>query len=70
MKCSKEQAESIPEKIVIGREDTEFGSSVLVKDKESLKDSGFFDRQTGEGIKPVIDRVDIEEILLYIVKHR
>ena len=70
VKCSKEQAESIPEKIVIGREDTEFGSSVLVKDKESLKDSGFFDRQTGEGIKPVIDRVDIEEILLYIVKHR
>lgn len=70
VKCTKEQAESIPEELVVGREDTEFGSSVLVKNKNSLKDSGFFDRQTEEGIKPVIDRVDIEEILLYIVKHR
>lgn len=66
---SKEQMELIPEKLVAGRMDGEFGSSVLVKDKEKLLDSAFMEQaEEVEGRRPVIDRAGVEDILLYIVK--
>lgn len=70
VKCTREQADRIPVGMILGREDTDFGTSVLVKDKEGLRESGFFDTHTREGLSPVIDRVGIEDILLYIVKYQ
>lgn len=66
---SKEQIELIPEKLIAGREDGEYGSSVLVKDKEELLDSGYMEQaEEAGGRRPVIDRAGVEDIILYIVK--
>lgn len=66
---SMEQMNLIPDELIAGRADSEFGSSVLIKDKEVLLDSGFMEKAKDlDGNKPVIDRAGIEDILLYIVK--
>lgn len=70
VKCTKEQADKIPTEIIVGREDSSFGTSVLVRDRQSLKENGFADRYARDIQQPVIDRVGIEDILLYIVKHQ
>lgn len=70
VKCTKEHADRIPTGMILGREDTQFGTSVLVRDKEALKESGFFENRTGDGQKAAMDRVGIEDILLYIVKYQ
>ena len=70
VKCTKEQADKIPTGIIVGREDSSFGTSVLVRDRQSLKGSGFIDRYAGDIQQPVIDRVGIEDILLYVVKYQ
>lgn len=70
VKCTKEQADKIPTGIIVGREDGSFGTSVLVRDRQSLKESDFVDRYARDMQQPVIDRVGIEDILLYVVKHQ
>lgn len=70
VKCTKEQADKIPTGIIVGREDGSFGTSVLVRDRQSLKESDFVDRYARDMQQPAIDRVGIEDILLYIVKHQ
>lgn len=70
VKCTKEQADKIPTGIIVGREDGSFGTSVLVRDRQSLKESDFVDRYARDIQQPVIDRVGIEDILLYVVKHQ
>lgn len=70
VKCTKEQADKIPAGIIVGREDGSFGTSVLVRDRQSLKESDFVDRYARDMQQPVIDRVGIEDILLYVVKHQ
>lgn len=66
---SMEQINLIPDELIAGRTDSEFGSSVLIKDKEALLDSDFMEKAKElDGNKPVIDRAGIEDILLYIVK--
>lgn len=70
VKCTREQADLIPDGLTVGREDSEFGTSVLIRDRQGLKKSGFFDRDPGDGQRPVIDRVGVEDILLYIVKYK
>lgn len=70
VKCTKEQANQIPAGMIIGREDTEFGTSVLIRDRQGLKESGFFESNVRDGQRPVIDKVGVEDILLYIVKYR
>lgn len=70
VKCTKEQADKIPTGIIVGREDSSFGTSVLVRDRQSLKENGFVDRYARDIQQPVIDRVGIEDILLYIAKHQ
>lgn len=66
---SMEQINLIPDELIAGRADSEFGSSVLIKDKEALLDSDFMKKAKElDGNKPVIDRAGIEDILLYIVK--
>ncbi|MBD5471814.1 MAG: ABC transporter ATP-binding protein [Lachnospiraceae bacterium] len=70
VKCTKEQADKIPTGIIVGREDSSFGTSVLVRDRQSLKENGFVDRHARDIQQPVIDRVGIEDILLYIAKNQ
>ena len=68
-KCTKEQADRIPAEVIVGREDTDYGASVLIRDKQYVIDKGFLERKTGTEQQSVIDRVSIEDILLYIVKY-
>lgn len=70
VKCTKEQADRIPTGIIVGRENSSFGTSVLVRDRQGLKENGFVDRCSRDIQQPVIDRVGIEDILLYIAKHQ
>lgn len=70
VKCTRRQADKIPAGMIVGREDTDFGTSVLIKDRQGLKESGFLDDNIRDEQAPVIDRVGIEDILLYIVKYQ
>lgn len=70
VKCTGEQADHIPAELILGREDTDFVTSVLVKNKQELIESGFLEANAKDGLTPVIDRVGIEDILLYIVKYQ
>lgn len=66
---SKEQIELIPEELIQGRAESEFGCSALIKDKEKLMNGAFMEMAESAGeSRPVIDRAGIEDILLYIVK--
>ena len=69
VKCSQKQAERIPEEIIVGMQRHAFGVNVLVKNKNLLLENGFEDTDEEE-TQPVIDKVSIEDILLYIVKSR
>ena len=69
IKCSKEQAVMIPKDIIVGKEENAFGISVLVKDINRMKEIVAF----GEAGRIsensfAIERANIEDILLYIVK--
>ncbi len=69
VKGSKEQINLIPEELIAGGEESEFGCSALIRDKERLLSSTFMEMaESVSGSKPVIDRVGLEDILLYIVK--
>lgn len=57
VKCSQEQMKLIPEEIIVGIERGSFENRVLVKNKKALE---------GKGL--IIDRANIEDILVYIVK--
>lgn len=67
--CSSEQAKRIPEEIIVGSRVNAFGVSVMVKDKQKLTDSGFLQKNEDEN-PPAIDRVSVEDIMLYIVKEQ
>lgn len=69
VKCSRGQADEIPAEIIVGREDNSFGTSVLIRNRQGLLEQGFFDRHAKEIQPPVMDRVGIEDILLYAVKY-
>ncbi len=71
VRCSKEQAALIPGDLVVGKEENAFETSVLVKDLEKIKESTVFQSaEQGNGSNMVLDRADIEDILLYIVKSK
>ncbi|MDE7333778.1 MAG: ABC transporter ATP-binding protein [Lachnospiraceae bacterium] len=69
VRCSKKQAQLIPGDIIVGKEEREYETSVLIRDKNKLEESGFFREaeQTGSS-SCVVDRATIEDMLLYIVK--
>ncbi|MDE6203768.1 MAG: ABC transporter ATP-binding protein, partial [Lachnospiraceae bacterium] len=69
VRCSKKQAQLIPSDLIVGKEEREYETSVLIRDKNKLEESGFFREaeQTG-GSSCVVDRATIEDMLLYIVK--
>lgn len=69
VRCGKRQAERIPKDIVVGKEEREYETSVLIKDKKRLEESGFF-KEPEDGSSCAVDRATIEDMLLYIVKSK
>lgn len=68
---TKEQIDLIPENLIAGKEENEFGCSALITDKEKLLSSTFMKEAESSGEnKPVVDRAGIEDILLYIVREK
>lgn len=67
VKCSRVQAEKIPRELIVGREDNAFECRILVKDREQLPVNGY--SVSGEkNAAFAVDRVSIEDILVYLVK--
>ncbi|MBD5547238.1 MAG: ABC transporter ATP-binding protein [Lachnospiraceae bacterium] len=69
VRCSKTQAALIPKELIVGKEENAFETSVLVRDVRGMKESDFWRAAERKGENSfVVDRANIEDILLYIVK--
>lgn len=69
VRCSKESAALIPEELILGKEENAFETSVLIKDIIGIKESAFWKEAERKGKDSfALDRANIEDILLYIVK--
>lgn len=69
VKCSKEQAALIPQELIVGKEENAFETSVLIKDVGRMKESPIWKESEQENTNRfVVDRANIEDLLLYIVK--
>lgn len=69
VKCTRAQAELIPEELIVGREINEFEVSVLIRDKDRLMASGFREKAGRGSHSPfALDRASIEDVLLYFIK--
>lgn len=69
VRCTREQAALIPEEIIVGKEETMFETSILVKDIQRIKDGGFLEKaEQISKSRPVVDKANIEDILLYIAR--
>ncbi len=69
VRCSRKQAELIPRELIMGSEGNEYGVSVLIKDRNKLMESTFPKEAEMAGQSPIaLDRVSIEDVLLYFVK--
>ena len=68
VKCSKKQAELLPEEMIAGKRESEFGVSVLVNNREEVE-SGHFMREAKEmeASPVVIEKVNMEELFLYLI---
>lgn len=66
VRCTGSQADAIPSRLVVGREDNAFSSNVLVNDR---KDVFFTEKGAPGGEKWLVDRAGIEDILIYLVKN-
>lgn len=71
VRCSGPQADLLPEEIVVGRDENPYEVSVLVRDKNRLLNSAFWEEaeKTGTG-SFAVDRATIEDVLLYKVKQK
>ena len=69
VRCSKELAALIPKELIVGKEENAFETNVLVKVIGKIRESAAFE-EAGQGDKSrfVLDRANIEDILLYVVK--
>lgn len=69
VKCSRKQADLIPQELIVGEEENEFGVSVLISDRIRLMESSFPGQAEKVGDSSfVLDRAGVEDVLLYIVK--
>ncbi len=69
IRCTGEQAELLPRELVVGKESTSFETSVLVRDINRIKEGTFFEEaERISTTRPMVDRANIEDVLLYIVK--
>lgn len=70
LKCTAGQADRIPRQYILGRENSAFGSSVLLRNKAAFFENGLgMIRASAQEPEPVMDRVTIEDVLLYMVKY-
>ncbi len=71
VRCTREQAGLIPEEMIVGKEENSFETSVLIKDREGLKHSAFWEKAgLADGNCFAMDRASIEDLLVYIVKSK
>jgi len=68
VKCTGRQAELIPPELIVGKEENEFGVSVLIRDRNKLMESAFPEEAKRAGGPFALDRATIEDVLLYFVK--
>ncbi len=69
VKCTRKQAALIPEGLIAGKEENEFGVNVLVKDRQGLMESRF--PKEAEKVSEsqfALDRASIEDVMLYFVR--
>lgn len=69
VKCSRKQADFIPQELIVGEEENEFGVSVLISDRTRLMESSFPRQAEKVGYSSfALDRAGVEDVLLYAVK--
>ena len=68
VKCSKKQAELLPEEMIAGKRESEFGVSVLVNNREEVENGHFMrEAKEMEASPVVIEKVNMEELFLYLI---
>lgn len=68
VKCSKKQAELLPEELIAGKRENRFGVSVLISNREEIENSYFVREADEMEAAPVaIEKVDMEELFLYLI---
>lgn len=71
IRCTREQAARIPREFVKGKWENAFETSVLISDRTAFEKEGLksLQKESGEPA-PALDKADIEDILVYMVKNR
>lgn len=70
VRCSKTQAEKIPEGIVAGKWENAFETSVLVRDRTFFEKDGLEAlMESQQDVCPALDKIQIEDILIYMAKN-
>ena len=70
VRCTKQQAAKIPKEAVQGKWENAFETSVLINDRSFFENGGVEAlMESQQDVKPVIDKVNIEDILVYMVKN-
>lgn len=70
VRCTKQQAGRIPKELVRGKWENSFEISVLVSDRSVFENDGLDAlMESSRDAKPVLDKVSIEDILVYMVKN-
>lgn len=70
VRCTGQQAEKIPGELIKGKWENAFETSVLVKDRALFESDGLEAlMENPEDARPVLDKVTIEDILVYMVKN-
>lgn len=70
VRCTRQQAVKIPEEMIKGKWENAFETSVLIKDRSCFENDGLEAlMESRQDAKPVIDKVNIEDILVYMVKN-
>ncbi len=70
VRCSKGQAEKIPEEIVVGKWENAYETSVLVRDRTVFEKGGLEAlMESHKDPHPVLDKIQIEDILIYMAKN-
>lgn len=69
VRCTKEQAAFIPKELIVGAEENQFETNVLVRDRQALQEGIFMERCSADReTQPVIDKASIEDLLLFLGK--
>lgn len=70
VRCTGQQADRIPEELIKGKWENSFETSVLVKDRTLFEGDGLEAlMENSRDARPVLDKVTIEDILVYMVKN-